>query len=449
MSATPEDSEPVVAVATPELLPAVPPLPAEPAHAGVRLRSAIGVKLAASMFLHHFTLGAWIVTLGSYVAANTGSAGSGMFTAGFVGVVYGAGPLGGMVAPFLTGLLADHFFATERILAVLHMAGAAALTCAVVADSQSAFYVAMIAYFVCFIPSFALVSSMTLHHLANPARDFPLARAFSTAGWVAGGVFVGWLWPRMTGNVIEATAMPMKIAVVGELITAAYCLTLPHTPPSNKGGVGTGISAGQTLDLLRQRSFLALMALAMLAHIPSQFYYAYLNPFLNTWVKMDEAAAKMALGQVVEVGCMMLLPAVLLRLSLRRAIILGLGTWAVRFWMLSAAADPALPARDVVIYTAILLHGIAFTLVTISLQLDVDRCAGRKRRATAQGLLAVAMSGFGCFAGAQSAGVFGARLLPAELQAATVHGWQEFWIIPAWIAAGVMVAAAILLPNRP
>ena len=50
-----------------------------------------------------------------------------MFAAGFVGIVYGAGPLGGMVSPFLTGLLADHFFATERLMAVLSLLCAVAL----------------------------------------------------------------------------------------------------------------------------------------------------------------------------------------------------------------------------------------------------------------------------------------------------------------------------------
>jgi len=450
MTQPPDDSEPIVAVATPELVPALAPLPDEAAHAGVALRSVVGFKLAMAMFLHHFTLGAWIVTLGSYVEANSGSAGSGIFSAGFVGIAYGAGPLGGMVSPFITGLLADHFFATERILAVMHIAGAMALAGAVAADSQAAFYLAMIGYFVFFIPSFALVSSMTLHHLAQPARDFPLVRAVSTVGWIAAGVFVGGLWPLFTGDVIEATAVPMKIGVVGELVTAAYCLMLPHTPPANKvARTPAGISGSQTLDLIRQPSFLALLALAMLAHIPSQFYYAYCNAFLNSWVKMDAAAAKMALGQVVEVACMLALPAVLLRISIKTSIIIGMAIWMLRFWMLSAAASPTLPGRDGVIYAAILLHGIAFTLVTISLQLDVDRCAGRKRRATAQGLLAVAMSGFGCFAGAQLSGIAGAQWLPADLDAATVQGWQAFWSLPAWIAAGVMVAAALALPKRP
>jgi nucleoside transporter len=446
-----DPSTPVLAVATPEPLAVVVPGDQPPSNSGAALRSTVGLKLAATMFLHHFTLGAWIVTLGTFVKSNTGSAGTGMFSPGFVGVVYGAGPLGGMVAPFLTGLLADHFFATERILSVLHLVGAAALVWAVGADSQASFYLAMLAYFVCFIPCFALVSSMTFHHLAEPTRDFPKVRAFSTMGWIAGGVFVGWVWPTVTGDVIEATATPLKIGVVGELVTAAFCLLLPHTPPGNRrvGGQAPsrGISGSQTLDLVRQPRFIALIVLAALAHIPSQFYYAYCNVYLNSWIGMESTAAKMALGQVVEVICMFSLPVLLMRVSVKASILGGLLVWGSRFWMLAAAASPALSGRAVWIYTAILLHGVAFTLVTISLQLEVDRCAGKRQRATAQGVLAVAMQGVGCFIGAELAGRAGAWWLP-ELERATYDGWYAFWLVPASICGAVFLAAAIMLPGR-
>lgn len=451
MNETPDKLPMLAAIPPPEQIAAPPPI-LEPPHDGVALRSVVGVKLSVVMFLTHFSVGAWIVTLGAYIEANTGLAGARLFSAGFIGVAYGAGPLGGMIAPFLTGLLADQYFATERIMAVLHVAAAGALWLAVIAESQAAFYVAMIAYFVCFIPSFSLMASMTLHHLARPERDFPLVRACSTTGWVAAGIFVGWFWPTFAGTKIEATAVPMQIGVVGELVTALFCLCLPHTPPTNRRSAkpAGGFSGSQTLDLVRQPRFLVLIALAALAHIPSQFYYAYGNVYLNRWVKWDAVAAKMTLGQVVEVACMIILPAVLLRTSVKTAIMVGLAAWSVRYGILAAAASPELPGRDPLIYGAILLHGIAFTLVTISLQLDVDRCAGRRRRATAQGLLAVAMSGVGCFLGAQLAGVAGAAWLPADLATATVAGWRTFWLLPAGMAGAVLGLVLLFLPrDRP
>lgn len=448
-SVDPDDPESLLALAPPEQLPVPAPVPEELTHTGVDLRSAVGAKLATVMFLHHFAIGSWIVTLSSYVNANAGKAGLAIFAAGFVGKVYSAGPLGGMVSPFITGFLADHYVATERLMMLLNVGAALSLWGAVTADSQSTFFLAALAYHVCFIPSFALATSMSLHHLKRPERDFPVIRACSTSGWVVAGVFVGWFWPWATGNTIEATATPMKIAMAVQLITAAFCWFLPHTPPSNhrEAGQAGGFSLAATFDLVRQPRFLLLLSLAVLAHAPPQFYYSYLNVYLNTWVGMKDTAAKMTLGQVVEVCCMVVLPALLMRISVKTSILIGLAIWAFRMWLFSASVSPEMWGRMGWIYFAILIHGFAYTLVSISLQLDVDRCAGRKRRATAQGLLAVSMSGVGSFVGAQLAGDAGARLLPVELGNATAAGWQSFWLLPTFLVGGVFLLTAIFLPQ--
>jgi nucleoside transporter len=419
-------------------------------HGSATLASWVGVRLSAAMFLHHFSVGAWMVTLSSYVAANSGTSGAGMFAAGFVGVAYGAGPLGGLVSPFLTGILADHFFAAERIMTVLSVLCAVALWTASTATASWVFYLAVLGYFLFYYPSFSLCTSLALHHLRDPVKHYPAVRAFGTLGWVAAGVFVGWAWPAITGDVIEATATPMKIGAVAQLVTAACCLALPHTPPVNhasRRSATTALAPGLWRELFHLPRFRALMLLAVLAHIPSQFYYVYSNVFFN-WTGMPAAAAKMTLGQVVEVGCMLLLPVVIMRVSVKAAIVVGLSAWSARFLMLAAASSPTMPGRDALLFTAIALHGVAFTLVTISLQLDVDRCAGRQRRATAQGLFSVAVQGFGCFAGAQLAGAAGARWLPTEVQQATFSGWQLFWLLPACGSAAVLLLAVLVLPRE-
>jgi hypothetical protein len=260
-------------------------------------------------------------------------------------------------------------------------------------------------------------------------------------------VLIGWAWPKMTGQLIEATHVPMQIGVAASIATAAFSLILPHTPPMNAAVARNAehlAKRGEVWRLLRDRRFAALMLLAVSAHIPSQFYYAYSNVFFN-WTEMDAAAAKMTLGQAVEVGVMILLPLVLGRMRLKSVILTGLAVWTLRFLMLAAASAPTATGRDQLLYAAILLHGVAFTFVTISLQLEVDRSAGRHRRATAQGLFAVAVQGFGCFAGAQLAGMAGAQLLPLDAQTATSAGWQTFWLLPAAGAAAVFVLTAVVI----
>ncbi len=421
-------------------------------EAGAELASAVGVKLAGALFLQHFCIGSWAVTLGSYIAANSGSPGQAMFAAGFVGAAYGAGPLAGMISPFLTGLLADRYFSAERLTAFLNLMCSIAMFAAAGARSQSAFFLALFTFYLFHHPAAALASSMALHHLKRPERDYPAVRACGTAGWVAAGVFVGWVWPRLTGEFIESTATPMKICAVASLVNAVYSLCLPHTPPAHRQRASSsieqiGLGPGRLWELVCEPRFMGLMLLAVLAHIPSQFYYAYGNVYFN-WTGMSSAAAKMTLGQVVEVGVMLTLPALLLRLSVRAAIATGLGIWCVRFVMLATASVPEAAWRNELLYAAILTHGLAFTLVTISLQLDVDRCAGRRLRATAQGLFSVAVQGFGCFAGAQLAGLVGARVLPTEIAAATGADWRRFWLVPAGGAAAALILSVILLVDR-
>jgi nucleoside transporter len=454
MNDSSEESARLAAIApeTPLETPLVPigPPPSVVQEGGAELASLVAFKLAGTLFLHHVCIGSWFVTLGNYVSANSGNRGLGMFSAGFVGVVYGAGPLGAMISPFVTGWLADRHFPAERIVAVLNILCAAALCGAVSATSQGLFYLAVFAYFLCFHPSASLATSMALHHLRRPERDFAVVRAGGTAGWIAAGVLVGWLWPTLTEHVIESTATPMKIGVAASIVNALFSLTLPHTPPANGRSRAADPSEFPRIDLwhlLRDGRFAALMILAVSAHIPSQFYYAYSNVYLN-WTGMSAAAAKMTLGQVVEVGVMLALPALLVRLSVKAAIIIGLGIWALRFLMLAAAAEPSAVGRDALLYAAILLHGVAFTMVTISLQLDVDRCAGRHRRSTAQGLFSVAVQGFGCFVGSQLAGRAGAHFLPIDVQGASTGGWQMFWLLPAVGAATAMGVAVLLLPGE-
>ncbi len=456
MSDTPEDPATRAAL-VPDLpletpVTEVPSLPPGRHGEGADLMSAVGFKLATLLFLHNACLGTWFVTLSAYVNANSGAAGLGLFGAGFIGVAYSAAPIGGMVSPVITGLMADHWFAAERLIVVLQLLCAAALCGAVAAPSQELFFFALIAYFLCLHPSSSLATSMALHHLRRPERDFPVVRACGTAGWVVAGLIVGLFWPWATGKSIESTDVPMKLAIAASLLTAAFSMTLPRTPPLNRQLLPLPAksplpSKTQLWELVRDSRLIALLVLAVVAHAPTQFYYAYSNVFFK-WTGMEYPAAKMTLGQVVEVGVMLLLPALLVRVSVRTAIVAGMGIWTLRFAMMATAASPPTMGRDLLLYAAIMLHGVAFTLVTISLQLEVDRCAGPRRRATAQGLFSVAVQGLGCFAGARIAGFAGAALLPVEVQNATPAGWERFWFIAAVGAAGVTVLALVLLGRR-
>ena len=76
-------------------------------------------RLGAMMFLQFFIWGAWFVTLGTYLVQGPLQASASQVATAFLSQSIGA-----IVAPFLVGLIADRYFAAQRILAVLHLAGA-------------------------------------------------------------------------------------------------------------------------------------------------------------------------------------------------------------------------------------------------------------------------------------------------------------------------------------
>ncbi|MBX3434564.1 MAG: MFS transporter [Pirellulales bacterium] len=410
------------------------------------LRLSVARRMATAWFLNHFALGAWFVTIGSYIKANTDREGAGIFSDGFMGTATMAAPIGAMVAPFLTGVLADRFFATERLMMLLHLVAAAMLWLGSAATTQQGFFLAIIAFFLCYVPTMSLMAAMSMHHLPNPARQYSVVRGCGTIGWIAAGVVVGTLCPAILGGSIERTTLPMKLGAVAELLGAFYCFALPSTPPSRAlRNLNPGkLAQPESGKLFRNGSFLCVLAVAFLTIIPSQAYYGYLNAFMN-WRGAPHAATRMTLGQVTEVACMLLLPVILMRIGLRAAVLVGAVAWVVRYGLLALAA--ATGGQAWAIYLAIALHGIAFTFVSISLQLEVESLVDKRRRGTAQGLLSVASQGIGCLAGAWLAATAETVWLPGGLGETTAGGWASFWLGPFALGVIALLAAAALLPT--
>jgi nucleoside transporter len=83
-------------------------------------------RLAALMFLTYAVYGVWAVTLGAFLMGSPHEGGLNM-PAGHVALIYATLAVGATVSPLLAGLLADRLFATQRVLAVLHLVGAGLL----------------------------------------------------------------------------------------------------------------------------------------------------------------------------------------------------------------------------------------------------------------------------------------------------------------------------------
>ncbi len=386
-------------------------------------------QLSVLMFLQYFVWGAWAVTMGTWLGAGLG------FDGGQIGLAYGANAVAAIVSPFFVGMIADRFFPTQRVLAVLHLAGGVFLWLASTQQSFGAFYVLLLAYALCFMPTLALSNSISFDHLPDAARDFPRVRVLGTVGWIVAGLLIGWLG-------IESTAQPMQIAAGASLLLGVFCFALPHTPPH---AAGQAVSARDVLGLdalalLRDRSFLMFVIGSFLLCIPLQFYYAFTNPFLNE-LGVARPAALQTLGQVSEIGFLLLLPWFLTKFGVKRILLIGMAAWSLRY--IAFAYGDAGSAMSL-IFIGIVLHGICYDFFFVTGQIYVDQQAPLAIRASAQGFLAFVTLGLGNFIGSITAG----QIVEAN-RVGDGHDWTTIWLIPSAMAAVVLVLFLILFRARP
>jgi nucleoside transporter len=391
------------------------------------MNATMRARLGTMMFLQYFVWGAWYVTLGTWLSALH-------FSGQQIGWAAGTTAIGAIVSPFFVGLVADRAFATQKLLGVLHALGAALLLFASWQTSFVAFYVVILLYSLCYMPTLALTTSLAMRQTASPQQEFGLIRVFGTIGWIVAGLIVG-------AMKVEATAVPMQLAAGISLLMGIYCFTLPDTPPLARGSaVGwQQIVPPDAVRLLSNRS-MAVFALASLAIcIPLQFYYAFTNLFLNE-IGIQNAAGKMTGGQMSELFCMLLIPWFFRRLGVKWMLAVGMLAWVVRYACFALGNGESLMWM---LWIGIVLHGICFDFFFVVGQIYIDREAPPTLRSATQGLITFLTYGVGMFIGAWLSGV-----IVEMYTSGTAHDWQSIWLFAGGCAAVVLVLFVMLFSER-
>ncbi len=384
------------------------------------------------MFLQYFVWGAWYVTLGTYLGETLA------FQGQQIGLAVGTTAVAAMVSPFFVGMVADRYFATEQILAALHLLGGLVLFAASTLDTFGPFYVVLLGYTLLYMPTLALTNSLSFHQMRDPGKEFPAVRVLGTIGWIVAGLTIGFLR-------LESTAVPMRIAAASSLGLGMFCFVLPHTPPMRVAARVTArdVLGLDALQLLRDRSFAIFVIGSFLVSIPLQFYYAFANLFLNE-IGMENAAGKMTLGQMSEIGFMLVMPWFFVRLGVKRMLLLGMVAWAARY-ALFAYGDNG--GRVGMLYLGILLHGICYDFFFVTGQIYVDQKAPVHLRAAAQGLIAFVTLGVGMLIGSWLSGLVVDRY-SVTAGAEVVHAWSRIWLVPAFGAGAVLALFAMFFTHE-
>jgi nucleoside transporter len=388
------------------------------------------IRLSVMMFLQFFIWGAWFVTMGTYLSRTIGASDVQN------GMAYGTQSLGAIIAPFVIGLIADRFFSAQKILGVIHLAGAGLLYWVAQQSDFSGFYPLILSYMILYMPTLALVNTVAFRQLSDPEKQFSLLRVWGTVGWIIAGLTIGWFAWESNNSLANTFLM----ASAASAILGLFSFTLPSTPPvsSDKKITFADIIGWDALKLLKDRSFLVFFISSMLICIPLAFYYQEANKFLNE-VGLANAASKMTIGQISETAFMLAIPLFFRRFGIKTMLLIGMGAWVARYLFFSFGDADSLVAF---LYLGIALHGICYDFFFVTGQIYTEKRAGEGSKSAAQGMITLATYGAGMFIGFWVAGQ-----ITEYYKTATGHNWPQIWIVPAGFALLVMIIFAVFFKD--
>ncbi len=391
------------------------------------------------MFLEFFIWGGWFVTLGTFLGSNLAATGA------QTGMAFSTQSWGAIIAPFIIGLIADRYFNAERILGVLHLAGAFLMYRMANVPDFTAFYPLVLSYMILYMPTLALVNSVSFNQMQDPAKEFSPIRVWGTIGWIVAGLTISFIFSWDAQEAIKAGALKNTFLMAGgaSLVLGIFSFFLPKTPPKVEQGEKVRIAdilGLEALRLLNNRNYLIFFVSSVLICIPLAFYYQQANPFLVE-IGMQNATGKMTIGQVSEVLFMLLLPVFLKRYGMKATLLVGMAAWTIRY-LLFAFGDVG--QYSFMLLLGIALHGICYDFFFVSGQIFTDSKAGPKIKSAAQGLITLATYGLGMLIGFWVAG----KISDANLLADGTHSWQNIWVFPAIFAAAVFVLFGLLFKNE-
>lgn len=401
------------------------------------MKPTIRIQLSTMMFLNFFIWGIWFVTMATYLTKGQVLVGDPDADAK-TGLAYGTQSLGAILAPLVIGMIADRFFSAQRVLGVLHIAGAVLMYLISEKTTFSAFYPLLLIYMCIYMPTLALVNAVALGQVTDAEKQFSGIRMWGTIGWIVAGLIIGWAnWEKNPADL----HMTFKTCAAVSAFLGIYSFFLPNTPPPK---AGQKVSVGQVLGfdalrLLLKKDYLVFFLASMLICIPLAFYYQETNKFLGE-IGVERAAGKMIWGQIAEAVFLFIMPWFFMRFNIKKMLLIGMLAWVVRY-LLFGFGDAG--SNIWMLYLGIILHGICYDFFFVTGQIYTDKTAGPNIRSSAQGLITLATYGIGMLVGFWIAGQ-----IVGQYKTGDTHDWKTIWMIPAAIAGGIVLLFLLLFRDK-
>lgn len=346
------------------------------------------VKLFLLMVLELFIWGAWLPVIFGYLPSLG-------FTTDQSSWILNAFTIASITAMLFSAPFADRRFAAEKFLAVSHLIAGAAMIALFWVRDFNTFFVLMLVHSLFYVPTLSIANSVAFAHVTDAQRDFPRIRMGGTIGWILAA------WPLffILQGKEGPEAVPLKASVFliaggASILLSLFCLTLPHTPP--RTGPAARPPLAEVFSLLRIPFVFVLFLVTFVDAAVHQGYFVLTDSFLRERVGLaDEwVMPVMSLGQVAEIGTMMVLGLALKRLGWRMTMTIGVLGHAVRFAVFAWCPD-----QVNLVVAANLLHGICYAFFFATVYIFVDEYFPKGVRSTAQGLFNFLILGAGPFVG--------------------------------------------------
>ena len=374
--------------------------------------------LSIMMFLQYYIWGSWYVTMGTFMSEFLKANGI------QIGAAYSALAIATMISPFFIGMVADRFFAAQRVMGVLHLAGGILLFLASRIQTNGAFYWVILLYSLAYMPTIGLSNSVAFRQMSDPGKQFPVVRVFGTVGWVISGFMIAILG-------IEKTPMTFYMAAIVSVALALYSFFLPDTPPqATQKATARNIIGIDALVLFKNRPYLIFFISAIFVCIPLSFYFGFANLYLNQ-SGMQNAAGKMVMGQISEALFILAIPFLFNRIGVKKMVLIGMTAWLLRY-LFFAYGD--MGSNVWMLYTAIILHGVCYDFFFVTGYMYTEKKSNERIKSTSQGLFTFVTYGLGMFIGTWVSG-----FVTNHYSQDQVYQWRSIWYVPAAIAVAVLV----------